>query len=87
MQQQNSFITAGKAANVADSHIPGSVPTFDKQAADMATDVEKGCPLNERITEKMNNVTELRKKKLNTRPTIFIGTAIPLTLMLVTIRG
>ena len=88
MQQQNNFIAEGRAANAADSQIPGSVPTFAKQAADIATDVEKGCcPLNERMTEKMKSVTELRKKKLSTRPTIFIGTAMPLTLMLVIIRG
>ena len=87
MQQQNSFITDGRASKVADSQIPGSVPTFAKQAADIATDVEKGCPLNERMTEKIKSVTELRKKKLKTRPTIFIGTAAELTFMLVIIRG
>ena len=87
IQQQNIFITAGKAANVIDSQIPGNVPTFDRHAADIATDVEKGCPLNERITEKINKVTRHRKKKLSIRPTTFIGTAEPLTLTLVIIRG
>ena len=87
MKQQNNFIISGKVANSVDSQIPGSVPIFAKQAADIATDVEKDCPLNERITENINKVTELRKKKLNTRPTIFIGTAMPLTFILVIIRG
>ena len=87
IQQQNNFIIAGKFANAADSQMPGNIPTLVKQAADIATDVEKGCPLNESTTEKINSVTELRKKKLNTRPTIFIGTATPLILTLVIIRG
>ena len=87
IKQQNNFIIAGNAMKVEGSQIPGSGPIFVRQAIDIATDVENAWPLNERMKENTNSVTEQRKKKLNTRPTIFIGTEIPLTLMLVIILG
>ena len=59
---QNIFMMTGKFMKVAESQSPGMMPTFVKHASVMTTEVEKGCPLSDRITEQTNIVSAHRKK-------------------------
>lgn len=47
---------------VEGSQSPGMMPTLVRHARAMTTEVEKDCPLNERMTEQTKRVSMQRKK-------------------------